>query len=361
MKLGIYCPDWILAWHNTDHQVVKMFSRIGEFSTIKTSFVASKNYTLTYNLDKIAQRFLPVSKPLHRHGLRKTDSKTDVVYHYGSPVNEKLFYKTVQKSPVFVTTGFMTDAFVTSLFGKPMNRKTEADELAKTLEKASLIHFHTLGGLQRFLHYRPEFKEKAVNIPFFLPNLRIPNKAIQRINGESKEIPILFVGSDGARKGLPELIQALDILGKTYLQSFRVKVTIVSKSKPDSTSGINITWFKYLPHDQILALMEKAPIFVLVPKMESYGLVLVEAMCNGCSIITDKDETRQEILGDTGLFIPPGSPSMLAQSLRVLIENKALREDLGERAQARASILFTPEIVSNQYNASFQTLINHES
>jgi len=361
MKLGIYCPDWILAWHNTDHQVVKMFSRIEEFSPIKTSFIASKNYTLTYNLDKIAQRILPVSKPLHRHGLRKAAGKTDIVYHYGSPMNEGLFYKTVQKSPVFVTTGFMTDGFVTSLFGKPMNRKAEADELAKTLDKASLIHFHTLGGLQRFIYYRPEFKEKAVNIPFFLPNLRIHNKATQPVDGESHEIPILFVGSDGERKGLPELIDALDILGKAYLQSFHVNVTIVSKSKPAPKSGINLTWFKYLPHAQILALMQKAPIFVLVPKMESYGLVLVEAMCNGCSIITDKEETRQEILGDTGLFIASGSPSMLAQSLRVLIENKALREDFGKRAQERASILYTPEIVSHQYNATFQTLINNES
>ena len=357
MKLGIYCPDWMLAWHNTDHKVVKMFSRMSEFSTMETSFIAARGYTISYNIDKIATRFFPISKSLHRHGLRKQDKKVDVIYHYGSPVNPDKFYKTVHQSPVFVTTGFMTDHFVNTLFGKTINRQIEADTLAKTLDKADLIHFHTLGGLQRFLQYRPDFKEKAVNIPFFLPNLRIYQPSEEENEMASTGVEILFVGSDGERKGLPELINALDTLGKAYLQSHHVKVTVVSKKRPIPRSGFNLTWFKFLPHEQILKLMQRAPIFVLVPKMESYGLVLVEAMCNRCSIITDNDETRQEIMGDTGLLITPGSSTILAKSLRLLIENKALREDLGKRAQTRASILFTPEIVTNQYSATFQTLI----
>jgi glycosyltransferase involved in cell wall biosynthesis len=361
MKLGIYCPDWILAWHNTDHKVVKMFSRLDEFSSVRTSFIASKRYTLTYNFDKLAQKIVPLSNPLHQHGLRDSKRTSDVVYHYGSPVNPNSFYKTLDKSPVFVTTGFMTDQFVNHLFGKPMDRQVEADELAKSLEKAQMIHFHTFGGLQRFLHYRPEFKEKAVHIPFFLPNLRIEQTAATELQSVSTDIPILFVGSDGKRKGLPELIEALDILGKDYLQSFAVKITVVSKNKPQPRNGINLSWFKYLPHEEIMALMQQSPIFVLVPQMESYGLVLVEAMCNKCAIITDNDETRKEILGNTGLLIAPGSSKLLARSLRQLIENKKLREDLGQSAQERASMRFTPEIVSSQYIRSFQTLMNDES
>lgn len=356
MNIGIYCPDWVLSWHNTDHKVVKMFSRLGEFSSIDTSFVAATNYTLTYNLDKIAQRLIPISKPLHRHGLRNSEKKADIIYHYGSPVNADLFYNTVQKSPVFVTTGFMTDRFVNTLFGKPMDRRLEADELAKTLDKADLIHFHTLGGLQRFIHYRPEFKEKAINIPFFLPNLRINNGD----TNDSSDLHILFVGSDGALKGLHELIEAFDILGNAYLQSFRVRLTVVSKSKPKPKSGFNITWFKELPHDQVLKLMQSASIFVMVSKRDSYGLVLVEAMCNRCAIITDDDETRVEILGNTGLFVAPKSSLKLIQPLRQLIEDKEFRDDLGKRAQERASTMFTPQIVANQYKMSFQTLINDE-
>ena len=361
MKLGIYCPDWMLAWHNTDHKVVKMFSRMSEFSTMETSFVAARSYTISYNIDKIAKRLLPISKSFQRHGLRKQDKNIDILYHYGSPVNPSKFYKTVQQSPVFVTTGFMTDHFVNTLFGKTINRQLEADTLAKTLDKADLIHFHTLGGLQRFLQYRPDFKEKAVNIPFFLPNLQIYHASEAENEMASTGVEILFVGSDGERKGLPELIDALDTIGKAYLQAHQVKVTVVSKKRPQPKCGFDLSWFKFLPHDQILKLMQRAPIFVLVPKMESYGLVLVEAMCNRCSIITDNDETRQEIMGDTGLLITPGSSTILAKSLMLLIEDKALREDFGKRAQMRAGVLFTPEIVTNQYSSSFQTLIKNES
>ncbi|WP_432708696.1 glycosyltransferase family 4 protein [Pedobacter sp.] len=360
MKLGIYCPDWLLAWHNTDHKVMKMFSRMSEFSTMETSFVAARSYTMTFNINKIANRFFPVKTSIERHGLRKQGGNVDIIYHYGSPVNPNKFYNTVNNLPVFVTTGFMTDHFVNSLFGRTVNRQNEADALAKTLDQADRIHFHTLGGLRRFIQYRPEFKEKAINIPFFLPDLQINNSSAIEVYQAPAGVEILFVGSDGERKGLVELINALDILGKAYLQSYGVKVTIVSKKKPAPSCGFDLSWFKYLPHNQILKLMQRAPIFVLVPKMESYGLVLVEAMCNRCSIIADNDETRQEILDDTGLLITPGSSTLLAEKLRILIENRALREDLGNRAQMRASALFTPEIVAKQYSASFQSVIKNE-
>ncbi|UKT65378.1 glycosyltransferase family 4 protein [Pedobacter mucosus] len=354
-KIGIFCPAWMLAWHNTDHKIVKMFSRLDEFTDLKTDFVASRSYTLSYNFDKVLKRIVPGAPQILRHQIKDGKKDNDLIYHYGSPAAPEAFFKTVNPVPVFLTTGFMTDRFMKSAFGSIGNRQQEADQLAKVLDKAAMIHFHTEGGLNRFLHYRPEFKNKAVAIPFFLPNLR---SAPLTANTGNQSIKILFVGNEGTRKGLFELIDALDLLGNTYLKNFNVEVTVVSKDRPIPKCGIKINWFKKVAHTEVLRLMEAADIFVLVPKSESYGLVLIEAMNAGCAVITDNDDTRKEILGDAGMLLSSGTPKAISNGLKNLIEDHERRAKLGILARARVKEKFMPSVVADKYAEQFRMLTN---
>lgn len=356
IKVGIYCPNWLLARHNTDHKVVKMFGRLNEFSDIQTEYVASDSYTLSFNFNKVLQRIFS-SKQFLKHGLKKQQENLDLIYHYGQPLSPKPFFEAVNGSPVFLTSGFMTDRYVKDIFGKLIDRQKEADELAKTFVNADIVHFHTNGGRERFLKYRPDFKEKTAAIPFFLPNLTIAESDPFSMKESKPEINILFVGNEGIRKGLLKLVEALDLLGSSYLKSHNVTVTIVSKDKPKPKSNINLTWFTKLPHKEVIDLMQQASIFVLVPKNESYGLVLLEAMNSGCAIITDDDDTRKEIVGEAGLMLSSQTTTSIAKALKQLIENKDLRKDLGQNGIETVKKHFHPDVVANQYKNCFQTLL----
>ncbi len=358
MNVGIYCPDWLLAFHNTDHKVVKMFSRLNEFSNVRTEFVASKAYTMSYNLNKIAHRLAPGLPNLLKYSFRPACNQPDLIYYYGGVDRPEAFFKMVGGTPVLMTTGFMTDNFVTGVFGRLIDRQKEADGIAKLYDKASMLHFHTEGGRRRFLTYRPDFRDKTISIPFFLPNLpRFEVLRDDNTDENGRQVKLLFVGNEGKRKGLPELVQALDLLGRKYLDKYKVSVTVVSKDRPVLESGFKIDWFKKLPHSEVVNLMREASIFVLVPRLESYGLVLVEAMTAGCAIITDNDETRTEIVGETAIQIPAGSVEKLTASLRLLIEDTAYRTGLGKSAQIRSAEMFQPHIIAEKYKSCFRGLV----
>jgi glycosyltransferase involved in cell wall biosynthesis len=356
VNLGIYCPKWVLARHNTDHKIVKTFARLKEFVDVDTSFVAAPSYTWAFNANRIIQRIIGNSNSFIRHGIRK-ESEIDLIYHYSKPVCPSLFFKAINHKPVVVTTGFMTDRYMFEKLGKINDRRKEADSLASNLEQASMIHFHTEGGRQRFLQYHPDFEVKTIAIPFFLPSLPLFRGTQNKRENKYERVSILFVGNEGNRKGLQELIEALDILGKEYLAYHNVEINIISKDKPNAKSGYNLKWIARLPHSDIIELMFAASIFVLVPKRESYGLVLLEAMTAGCAIVTDDEDTRKEILGDTGILLSSGTPHIVADALKRLIEDRVLRENLGTKAQKRAEDLFMPNIVATQYENCFSAVL----
>ena len=355
LNVGVYHPEWILARHNTDHQIMKKFTQLKDYTNTKVTSVASPTYTWTYNLDRLIHRMTGQKALTLRHGLRKVDCEINVIYHYGQPSQPHLFFKIIEM-PTLVTTGFMSDRYMMDKFGQMNNRQKEADQLASTLERADMIHFHTEGGRRRFLHYRPEFESKTIAIPFFLPKLTSFQTIQAEERDEGNRVRVLFVGYEGKRKGLYELIEALDILGKKYLDQHNVEVTIVSKDKPHTRSGFHINWYTRLPHEQIIQLMQSASIFVLIPKRESYGLVLLEAMMARCAIIADNDDTRQEIVADAGVLLPSRTPDEVGRALRKLIEDYPYRERLSNQAYKRASTQFLPSVVAPQYSSCFRAI-----
>jgi glycosyltransferase involved in cell wall biosynthesis len=354
MKIGVHSLKWLLAFYNTDKNVLDMFLQIPEFANTEMELIKDDIYTYSFNFNKVVSKFTKKDFGFTRYDFLHKLDNIDALYHYGTPVNPPLFFKQLNGTPTFITTGFMTDEYMRSVHGYNMNRQKEADELAFNLDKAKLIHFHTIGGRERFLSYRPDFEEKTTSIPFFLPYLKTNDfQTINKNNG--KTINILFVGYEGKRKGLNELIEALNVLGHSYLKSYNVKVTVVSKDKPQVNFEIN--WFKRLPHSKIMELMRLASIFILVPQRESYGLVLLEAMSNGCSVITDIDTTRQEILGDSGLYVKYGDINQMKKKLMLLIENAELRNELSQKAIERVNNNFVPEVVAEKYVNAFKGII----
>ena len=86
-------------------------------------------------------------------------------------------------------------------------------------------------------------------------------------------------------------------------------------------------------------IMFGSAIFVLPSQGEGLPLSLQEAMFRGCACVGTTVGGIPELIehGRTGLLVPPNNPAALADALRELIAQPALRRELAERG--RASIL----------------------
>ncbi|WP_035282029.1 glycosyltransferase family 4 protein [Brevibacterium album] len=84
------------------------------------------------------------------------------------------------------------------------------------------------------------------------------------------------------------------------------------------------------------ALNQLADAFVLTSRWEARALVLQEAMLAGKAIVATATGGTPGLVGDAGILVPEGDSAAFAAALRRIIEDPALREELGHRAAQRA-------------------------
>jgi rhamnosyl/mannosyltransferase len=74
-----------------------------------------------------------------------------------------------------------------------------------------------------------------------------------------------------------------------------------------------------------------------VSRREAFGVVLVEGMAAGCVPIASDLPGVREVVGRTGFLFPTGDANRLAGILRVLRDDPALVQKIGDRARVRAA------------------------
>ena len=125
----------------------------------------------------------------------------------------------------------------------------------------------------------------------------------------------------------------LDIAGKgddralTFLQGLIDKAGIGSQCV---LSGF---------HTDVAELYAESEVFVLSSRYEGFGMVLIEAMSQGCACIAVDYKGRQrEIMptDDIGLCVPPDDAEALAQAIERVIADEPLRRRMGQNAILRA-------------------------
>jgi glycosyltransferase involved in cell wall biosynthesis len=96
-------------------------------------------------------------------------------------------------------------------------------------------------------------------------------------------------------------------------------------------------WREDIP--EILSLCD---VFALPSLGEHFGRVLIEAMAMGKAVVATNAGGVPEIVthGETGLLVPPGDSTTLAEALLTLFRDLSLSARLGLAARRRAETCF---------------------
>jgi glycosyltransferase involved in cell wall biosynthesis len=174
----------------------------------------------------------------------------------------------------------------------------------------------------------------------------VPNGAALRVAREPRRIfdwglepgnYILFLGRFSPEKGCHLLVDAYEQL------TTDVKLVMAGASsycddysrKLRTHASDQIRILDWVSGETLDELLTNAMLFVLPSDMEGLSLALLEAMGAGlCVVASDVPENR-ELVRDAGYTFRQGDAADLADRLRFLIANPAVREAAGRAAKAR--------------------------
>ncbi len=203
-----------------------------------------------------------------------------------------------------------------------------------------------------------------------LPNPYHPD--FERMEFRRDRVRVLFVGLFSVAKGYHDLVEvAREILDAGVDVEFVFLGTPIRGERNifyDQVTGRPIPWkpFVRLRDERVryvesaygrdkLRLYEECSIFVLPSYSEGFSMAVLEGMVSACAVITTRVGAMVDIIehGRTGVLIAPGDRKSLREWLLRLIEDRALREEMGRRAREYALSHFNPDRVRRQLEDIF--------
>ena len=171
-------------------------------------------------------------------------------------------------------------------------------------------------------------------------NLRPPKgheyliRALHELKGEGPDFLTLFVGDGPLRGKLEELVRELGLKEQIRFLGFKDREEI----------------------PRILAITD---IFVLPSLWEGLPTAIIEAMAAGCPIVASNVAGTPEVVvdGETGFLVPPRDPRALAEKIKLLLQDKTLREKMGRAGIERVKQHFTIERMVREYEDLYRKLM----
>lgn len=212
----------------------------------------------------------------------------------------------------------------------------------KTFRNSSGIIFLSEYSFHYILKYYPDilYKKQTRIIPHGI------NTIYNKYKRNLKEISLLYVSTVKQYKHQWHLIEASSILVE---QGYQIKLHLVGGGDVNALVRMNeavstfskkggfVFYHGELKHRDTLEFYRNADIFVFNSSCEACGISLLEAMAAGLPIACSDRGPMPEFLKDGGIYFNPESPRSIAASIKVLIDNDAIRNRLSSRAFEYAS------------------------
>ena len=202
-----------------------------------------------------------------------------------------------------------------------------------------------------------------------LPRSEEMTQLLSRYKLDLGERFLLYVGGISPHKNLKALVDAYHQLTMDSIFS-GVKLVLVGDYESDSfysdypslKSHIEqlrldkkIIFTGFIEDSDLVYLYNAASLLVLPSIEEGFGLPAIEAMACGTPVISSERGSLPEIIGKAGRFFDPYRPETILSTLRDVLENDALRNDMRQCGLIRARE-FTWEEVARKIVSIFTNL-----
>lgn len=146
-----------------------------------------------------------------------------------------------------------------------------------------------------------------------------------------------YKGFDTLIQTLPELLKSVPDLHVVFAGEGDARPALERIASKLSVSE-RVHFVSGLSRGQLISAYAHADVFALPSGGEGFGLVFLEAMALGKSVVGGNDGGIPDIVEDgiTGFLVPHGDVAQLAEKLRLLLTNEALRDGMGRRGRERA-------------------------
>lgn len=207
------------------------------------------------------------------------------------------------------------------------------------------------------------FADKTVIIPNFtaVPEYR-------RADPEKGTVHLLFLGRIGQRKGVYDLIRAMDLVINKHKFN-RIRLVIAGDGGRKKASrmveeyGIRdyVTvrgWVSGPRKDKLLRLSD---IMVLPSYFESFGLSLIEGMSYGIPVISSTAGSIPAVVrnGADGILVAPGNIDELAKAIITLAADEKMRREMGENGRKRVVENYSEERVCSMIDRLYLSVFRN--
>lgn len=179
---------------------------------------------------------------------------------------------------------------------------------------------------------------------------------------QEREKLILFAGRVVADKGADSFVAAC-AAALPHLPGWRAEIIGADRFRADSpdtgfvqmvragAKRASVRMLGYRDHPQVLAAMARAAIVVVPSRWpEPFGLVALEALASGATLICSPRGGLPEVAGDAAVYADPEQPLDIAAAIRTLAADEPRRAALAQAGRRRAQA-FDVGVVAGQLAA----------
>lgn len=169
----------------------------------------------------------------------------------------------------------------------------------------------------------------------------------------SGKLKMVYAGTLTKRKGIDVLLKSLDELKEV------TELTIIGPAA-DAREIVEgqkdkFTWYKYLEQEEMNKIFNNSDIFVFPSYLDSWAMVVLEAMACGLPvIITENTGSKDAVTDSNGFVIPAGDHTQLTEKIRFFIENRNMLEVMGKK-----SINIGSNYTWNKYYSQINKIIDN--
>lgn len=213
----------------------------------------------------------------------------------------------------------------------------------------------------RYFHF---FKKKTLTIHNGINFSNIEkNKEIDQTSSTSDKVKVLYVGRLDNQKDPLTLLSAAKLVCEKYNN---VVFTIVGDGEmydmcSEYIHSNNLESQIILKgwQSNVAEFYKSHDIFAMSSIYESFGLIFLEAGFYKLPVVATNVEGIPEVVENnkTGLLCNPRDPEALAINIIKLVDDSALRRNMGEAAYTRVTSLFSSEKMVKEYQKMYENII----